>query len=694
MRKLIYVIVLFTIPIFGQIDKPIIGMLNNNFIKYTPSGNPNLQASTDVTIDSLSGNSIWINIGQYPANHPTDWHVLCSYLRAHPTLDLDVYIYLFSPTDGYSPWSRPFGRDYNAWVAAIADSSLVLPQLKGYTIDDFYLACVVPEGQDNILSPTAVETFVNIGKAINPNLKFYPCIYASAETPATLPGTWNNPIRNQLTTTFIDNYLPFVDGIMYTYPRDSMRVVQGAEVMNDTYLIFETKASSVASTQYSYITQTIPVTDPNNATITINYYNNTDRKQNHADFEKVRNKVLVNGVERFNSAYKHHELNTPPDTMACFDSTFTMNLSPYVGGNNSITVTLGLSGNVDYGGDVRARYQVISTTGLNYDRTKWTENKSGAFTSGIWVGDGLHPKPLIVFYAMSVAQYEKRRLNAATPANIVAQAKIGASMIVSGQIEGMANFDTPVNVGIAEQREIMNLAIPIYRQLAADLLGDTVGNLKVNLKIFLQGPFQNGSMTTALYDNELMPSSQPFNTSPWNYNGNESLSSGSSSSSYVDWVLIELRSSSNPTQVVARKAAILKNDGSLLNTDGSIGVPFSNLQEGSYYIALFHRNHLAVMSAAPIQLSANTPTYDFTSGMNKAYGQNPMKELAPGKFGMYASDGNSNGGITINDRNEVWAPQNGTMGYLQGDFNLDGGVTAGDVNLYWNINNGTMTQVP
>ena len=228
---------------------------------------------------------------------------------------------------------------------------------------------------------------------------------------------------------------------------------------------------------------------------------------------------------------------------------------------------------------------------------------------------------------------------------------------------------------------------------ALEYQGSQSSNISVKSKIFLQGPFNSNLMNTNLSQNSLLPNTQPFNTSPWNYNGNESLGSGSTSS-FVDWVLVELRNSSNPTQVVARKAAILKNDGSLLNTDGNVGLPFSNLQAGSYYIAVFHRNHLAVMSTAPVQLSANTPTYDFTTGMNKAYGQNPMKELTPGKYGMYAGDGNSNGGITISDRNEVWAPQNGSMGYLKGDFNLDGGVTATDVNLYWNINNGSMTQVP
>ena len=228
---------------------------------------------------------------------------------------------------------------------------------------------------------------------------------------------------------------------------------------------------------------------------------------------------------------------------------------------------------------------------------------------------------------------------------------------------------------------------------ALEFQGSQSSNIIVKSKIFLQGPFNTNLMMTNLSQNSLLPNTQPFNTSPWNYNGSESLGS-SSTSSYVDWVLVELRNSSNPTQIVARRAAILNNDGTLLNTDGSTSVPFNGIEEGSYYIAVFHRNHLAIMSANPVQLTANSPVYDFTNEINKAYGTDPMVNLGDGKFGMYAGDGNSNGGVTITDRNEIWAPQNGTMGYLNGDFNLDGGVTASDVNLYWNINNGTMTQVP
>lgn len=218
-------------------------------------------------------------------------------------------------------------------------------------------------------------------------------------------------------------------------------------------------------------------------------------------------------------------------------------------------------------------------------------------------------------------------------------------------------------------------------------------SINVQGKIFLQGPFSSNSMSTNLVQNGFLPTSQPYNSAPWNYSGNEVLGSGASSA-FVDWVLVELRSSSNPAQVIGRRAAILRNDGRLVETDGTLGVRFNNMNDGTYYVAVFHRNHLAIMSANPVQLSNNSQLYDFTNAMNKAYGTNPMASLPGGVFGMLSGDGNSDDGVTITDRNDVWQLQNGTMGYLKGDFNLDGGVNIIDANGFWSPNNGRQSQVP
>ena len=228
---------------------------------------------------------------------------------------------------------------------------------------------------------------------------------------------------------------------------------------------------------------------------------------------------------------------------------------------------------------------------------------------------------------------------------------------------------------------------------AYEFLNGSPTTVIVKAKLYLQGPFISTTMSTALNQGGYLPNSQPYNLSPWNYNGDENLGSGPTTS-MVDWVLVELRSSSNPAQVVSRRAGILKNNGRLLETDGSEGLIFNNVDPGSYFIVIYHRNHLAIMSAAPVELSSNSALYNFTTSMNQAYGQNPMVELVTGIYGMYASDGNADGIIDITDRDSIWLIENGNMGYLEGDFNMNSGVTVHDVNQFWNINNGKSTQVP
>jgi methionine-rich copper-binding protein CopC len=247
-------------------------------------------------------------------------------------------------------------------------------------------------------------------------------------------------------------------------------------------------------------------------------------------------------------------------------------------------------------------------------------------------------------------------------------------------------------VTVSNVKDLAGNIISTNNSAQYSFVDNTVGDLKANVKIYLQGPFLSGNMMTELSGNEFLPASQPYNVSPWFYNGTEVLGSGSSSS--TDWVLVELRSTQNPAQVISRRACLLRNDGRIIEPDGTLGVTFKNLLYGSYYIAVFHRNHLAVMTSVPVSFSPDNSLYDFTNALTKAYGQSAMAEITTGVFGMYAGDGDGNGTINEIDRSEIWSNQNGTMGYLNGDFNLDSGVTVKDINDYWNFNEGKFTQVP
>jgi Zn-dependent metalloprotease len=198
----------------------------------------------------------------------------------------------------------------------------------------------------------------------------------------------------------------------------------------------------------------------------------------------------------------------------------------------------------------------------------------------------------------------------------------------------------------------------------------------ITFRIYLEGIYNSstGLMNTTL--NPLISNLQPFNNTPWNYNGNESLISVSSN--MVDWVLVEARSFDKCT-VLARKAAILRNDGYILNSDGTCALNFNGLPSGSYYFVIRHRNHLDVMTNNQINYPLNS-VYDFSASQDKAY--SGIQKLVDSKAMLYAGDIDANGIINFADYN-VLATQLGAMNqYLKSDINLDGNVTTNDYNLY------------
>ena len=215
--------------------------------------------------------------------------------------------------------------------------------------------------------------------------------------------------------------------------------------------------------------------------------------------------------------------------------------------------------------------------------------------------------------------------------------------------------------------------------------------LKLNLKLFLQGPYRNGLMNANLNELQFIPKKQPFNISSWNYQGNEQVTT--IPSDVVDWVLVELRTGLSGTTAAAKKAAFVRRDGSIIDIDGSNNLKLAGTS-GLYYLVVRHRNHLGVISANRINISATTSFYDFTASMNSAYGTNPMAILGNGIYGIYAGDGNGNGNINNTDLNAIWKKENGNIGYKSGDFDLNGGVNIVDKNSYWQLNKGKTTNIP
>ncbi|MBA4313274.1 MAG: hypothetical protein C0417_11670 [Chlorobiaceae bacterium] len=194
----------------------------------------------------------------------------------------------------------------------------------------------------------------------------------------------------------------------------------------------------------------------------------------------------------------------------------------------------------------------------------------------------------------------------------------------------------------------------------------------VNTKIFLQGAYSSGSMTTLL--NSILPNSQPYNRAPWNYNGMET--APSIPTDVVDWILVELRTGQPASTRIATRAGFIKSDGSIVDTDGISPLSFSTVLIGNYYIVVHHHNHLSIMSASPVNLTASSALYDFTTNISQYYGGSAAS-LSGGKYGMYNGDSSHDGFI---DSDDFMGPDNNMFksGYQDADHSLDGFIDSDD----------------
>ncbi len=232
----------------------------------------------------------------------------------------------------------------------------------------------------------------------------------------------------------------------------------------------------------------------------------------------------------------------------------------------------------------------------------------------------------------------------------------------------------------------------------------SVVNVGLNARIFLQGPFLSGAMSTTLAGGGFIPLAQPYNTSPWNYAGTEQV--GTIPANTVDWILVELRTGTASSTKIAARAGFLKSDGTIVDTDGTSLLGFSGISSGSYYIVVRHRNHVAVMSSNPVALTGTSVLYDFTTGQTQAFGSSAMASLSAGVFGLYAGDVTANGVLKYsgsgNDSGPIYARIGGgsvsatVTGYFGEDTNMNGIVKySGAQNdraiIYANIGGGSVS---
>ncbi|MCB0750389.1 MAG: hypothetical protein KDC52_02825 [Ignavibacteriae bacterium] len=135
---------------------------------------------------------------------------------------------------------------------------------------------------------------------------------------------------------------------------------------------------------------------------------------------------------------------------------------------------------------------------------------------------------------------------------------------------------------------------------------------QINAKILLEGPYNNGNMgEPRLY----IPTGQPFYHTFGYTNGTEIIQASNKSTfitnnNIIEWVLLELWRGSSPefASLYSRRAALLKNDGTIIDIDGSSSVEMKVAGTSSsnfYYLVIKQQNHLPIMSSERFNLPGN-----------------------------------------------------------------------------------------
>jgi photosystem II stability/assembly factor-like uncharacterized protein len=140
-----------------------------------------------------------------------------------------------------------------------------------------------------------------------------------------------------------------------------------------------------------------------------------------------------------------------------------------------------------------------------------------------------------------------------------------------------------------------------------------------------------------------------------------------------DTIQITLRSANSPYNIVDYGRAVIYSQGS-----GT--VTFNSAPAGNYYLQFSHRNSLETWSASVQTLSGGSNFYDFTTGVNKAFGNNMI--LLYGKACVYSGDVNQDDIIDASDigliDNDAF---NFVSGYIPTDLTGDGTADGSDASI-------------
>ncbi|MBD3378687.1 hypothetical protein GF406_26910 [candidate division KSB1 bacterium] len=193
--------------------------------------------------------------------------------------------------------------------------------------------------------------------------------------------------------------------------------------------------------------------------------------------------------------------------------------------------------------------------------------------------------------------------------------------------------------------------------------------VKLQIKLFLQGLYKEGSMQSVYYHQNLLPVKEGANLDE----------------NIVDWIRLELRKTPDSPAIYSQDY-LFNSQGLLIDPQTGKGLLNLNIPEGFYYLSLKHRNHLAISTRDPIQLEVREKTLlDFSTDQS-LLSDPGITSMENGQILIRAGDLDQNSQINQVDISIlIESMKTNKKGYLTADIDGDGWITAADLVIINNL---------
>ncbi len=244
-----------------------------------------------------------------------------------------------------------------------------------------------------------------------------------------------------------------------------------------------------------------------------------------------------------------------------------------------------------------------------------------------------------------------------------------------GASSTVGNIEILYTIGEVNVQEFANGSI----QVSEGFINPLQLSISINPKILLEGPSAGGGlMSDDLRSSSVIPLTSPY---PDAKTTMAAVFTATGSDAVVDWVYVSLMDKNDRTLEIASTSGFVQVDGDIVKANG-VGALTFNVAADDYYVRIIHRNHLAILTAAPITLNSVSSMLDMTADPMTIFGgAAAVSDIGGGIFAMVSGDANANNQIQVTDVSAA-RPQIGFAGYYNTDTDMNGQVQITDINLY------------